>query len=134
MNIIDHLSLGVDNLEQAEQFYTPLLSTLGITALAKSDAFVAYGTNAVQFLIMAPENGQPASQGNGTHICFRANSATEVSAFHSIAISTGGSCAGEPGPREAYPMPEVFTAFVRDPFDNKLEAISGGFAGASSDE
>jgi len=30
--------------------------------------------------------------------------------------------------RAAYPIPDVYTAFVRDPFGNKLEAIHNGFA------
>ena len=129
MNIIDHLSLGVNDLVAAEQFYTPVLAALGISVLAKTDAFVAYGTDAVQFLLMTPENGQAATQGNGTHICFRASGRAEVSAFHSIAIEYNGMSVGNPGPREAYPLPDVFTAFVRDPFGNKLEAIHNGFAG-----
>ncbi len=79
---------------------------------------------------MVPQNGEVATQGNGTHICFRANSKIEVSTFHSTAIASQGKSEGEPGPRAAYPIPDVFTTFVRDPFGNKLEAIFNGFEGA----
>jgi catechol 2,3-dioxygenase-like lactoylglutathione lyase family enzyme len=134
MNIIDHLSVGVADINAAEAFYSPLLAKLNILALAKTEGFVAYGTDAVQFLIMKPENGEAASQGNGSHVCFRASSQMAVDAFHTQAIAAGGVCAGEPGPRAAYPLPDVYTTFIRDPFGNKLEAIFQGFAGVPGDE
>lgn len=128
MNIIDHLSLGVPNIEQGSQFYQGLLATLGYEQLAATDGFAAYGKDAVQFLIMRPENGDTCSAGNGTHICFAAPTAQAVDAFHDFARNNGGECAGAPGPRENYPIPDVYTTFVRDPFGNKLEAISNGFS------
>ena len=127
MNIIDHLSLGVPNIEEGTNFYTGLMQTLGYDALVVTDGFAAYGKDTVQFLIMTPENGESYSAGNGTHICFAAADPEAVDAFHAFAQSNGGECAGAPGPREAYPIPNVYTAFVRDPFGNKLEAIANGF-------
>lgn len=35
------------------------------------------------------------------------------------------------GARPGYPIPDVYCAFVRDPFGNKLEAIHNGFTRAS---
>ena len=128
MTIIDHLSVGVPDIEQATGFYDSVLKTLGIDRLASSDGFAAYGAGAVQFLVMIPENGEPFSNGNGTHICFAASSPDAVTAFHQAALEKGGACAGAPGPRPAYPAPNVFAAFVRDPFGNKLEAIHNGFS------
>lgn len=128
MNIIDHLSVGVPDIEQATAFYDRTMQALGYQRLATTDGFAAYGQNAPQFLIMIPENGQAFSAGNGTHICFVAASAEAVKAFHAAAIAAGGTCDGAPGPRPGYPKPDVFTTFVRDPFGNKLEAIHNGFA------
>lgn len=134
MNIIDHLSVGVTDIDAADNFYTPLLEKLRIKVLAKTEQFIAYGTDTVQFLVMTPEDAQVASAGNGTHICFRASGKSDVDAFHAEALANGGMCAGEPGPRVGYPLPEVYTTFVKDPFGNKLEAIFQGFAGVPSDE
>jgi catechol 2,3-dioxygenase-like lactoylglutathione lyase family enzyme len=131
MNIIDHLSVGVSDIAKAQEFYDATLSTLGSVRLASTEGFAAYGAGAVQFLVMLPENGAPASNGNGTHICFAAPTTEAVDAFHAAALKAGGVCEGEPGPRPGYPMPGVYTTFVRDPFGNKLEAIHGGFSGAS---
>ena len=128
MNIIDHLSVGVPDIEAACTFYDGVLKTLDIGRLATSDGFAAYGAGAVQFLVMKPENGDTYTTGNGTHICFAAPTQEAVRAFHAAALARGGICAGEPGPRVAYPAPNVYTAFVRDPFGNKLEAIHNGFA------
>lgn len=128
MNIIDHLSLGVTDIDAACRFYDPVLESLGCVRLATGDGFAAYGDGTVQFLVMLPEDGNPASTGNGTHICFAAASPDIVDRFHQQALAAGGSDAGAPGPREAYPLPNVYTGFVRDPFGNKLEVIHNGFA------
>ena len=39
----------------------------------RNDAFAAYGTDAVQFLVMVPSDGADFSRGNGTHIGSTAN-------------------------------------------------------------
>ncbi len=127
MNIIDHLSIGVPDIDTATAFYDEILSALGIAQLAKTEAFAAYGKETVQFLIMRPENDNSYSTGNGTHICFVAPSASGVDKFHAKALANGGLDAGAPGPRAAYPIPDVYTAFIYDPFGNKLEAIYNGF-------
>ena len=128
MNIIDHLSLGVPDIDEASDFYDGLMEVLGYPCLAKADGFVAYGAESVQFLIMKPADGEGCSAGNGTHICFVASERNRVDAFHRFAIESGGTCEGEPGPRPGYPKADVYTAFVRDPVGNKLEAIHNGFA------
>lgn len=127
MNIIDHLSIGVPCIDKATAFYDGLLETLGYQCLAANSAFAAYGTDTVQFLVMKPVNGDDFTVGNGTHICFVAPSQVAVQDFHDYAMGNGGECAGAPGPRKGYPIPDVYTAFILDPFGNKLEAILNGF-------
>lgn len=128
MNIIDHLSVGVPSIEEGRKFYDPVMETLGYTCLAATEGFAAYGKDAVQFLIMMPENGEAYTAGNGVHICFVAPTQDSVNAFSSAAQANGGADAGAPGPRPGYPKPDIYTTFVRDPFGNKLEAIHNGFA------
>ena len=129
MSLIDHLSVGVSDITEATRFYDATLAALGSTRMATSDAFAAYGQGTIQFLAMKPNDGEAAGAGNGTHICFAAPSQEAFDAFHAAALSAGGQDEGKPGPREAYPIPDVYAAFVRDPFGNKLEAIHNGFAG-----
>ena len=128
MNIIDHLSVGVPDVDAARGFYDGLLGALGYSCLAATEAFAAYGDGAVQFLIMTPLDAAPSSAGNGAHICFAAPDPSAVDAFYRFALEHGGTDEGEPGPRPGYPKPGVYTTFVRDPFGNKLEAIHNGFA------
>ena len=128
-NIIGHLSLGVSDLEAAQKFFDPVMRTIGVDRLAANDAFIAYGKDAPQFLAMLPYDKRSASAGNGGHISFHAKSREEVDAFHKTALALGATCAGAPGTRAGFPGdPEAYMAFVRDPFGNKLEAISSGFA------
>ena len=128
MNILDHISLGVPDIEEARRFFDPALEALGLTCLAANEAFAAYGVDAVQFLVMVPSDGKQATRGNGTHIAFRANSTAAVDRFHERALAGGGVNSGDPGPRPEYPAENVYAAFVFDPFGHKLEAIHNGFA------
>lgn len=127
MNIIDHLSLGVPDIPEAIDFYDRLMETLGYEQLGTSATFAAYGKETIQFLLMAPEDEQSYTSGNGTHVCFVATTKDSVDAFHAFAIARGGKCDGKPDKRPDYPAPNVYTTFIRDPFGHKLEAIYNGF-------
>ena len=126
--MIDHLSVGVPNIAEAAKFFDPLMSTLGYGNLAQNDVLAAYGKDAPCFIAILPNDGGTPTGGNGTHIAFVAPSNEAVDAFHAAALANGGTCEGAPGDR-AYPHGTVYAAFVRDPFGNKLEALTGGFAG-----
>jgi catechol 2,3-dioxygenase-like lactoylglutathione lyase family enzyme len=128
MNILDHISLGVPGIAEARRFYDAALAPLGISCLAANEAFAAYGSDTVQFLLMVPADGGEFSRGNGTHIAFRADAPEAVDQFHASAVEQGATCAGEPGPRPDYPASNVYAGFVFDPFGHKLEAIHNGFA------
>jgi len=128
MSIIDHLSVGVPEIEAACKFYNPLLSAIGCNRLADSDGFAAYGKDRVEFLIILPFDKKAPTGGNGTHICFVAPTREAVDAFYQTALKYGGTDEGAPGPREGYPIPDVYAAYLRDPFGNKLEVIYNGFA------
>ncbi|MEM1006021.1 MAG: VOC family protein [Pseudomonadota bacterium] len=125
--MLDHLSVGADNVEAAAKFYTPVLAKIGCECMAANDDLAAYGRGRVEFAVMRPFDKNPATTGNGIHVAFHARTNEEVDAFYATALENGGTCAGEPGPR-AYPHAEVYAAFVRDPLGNKLEVLAGGFA------
>ena len=65
----------------------------------------------------------PVDPDSGTHICLRAASVDEVSAFHAAALAAGGTSYGAPGPRPEYSA-GYFAAFVRDPEGNAVEAVT----------
>lgn len=128
MPIIDHLSIGVPDIETGRKFYDPLMQTAGAQCLAANDRLAAYGKDRIEFLLTVPFDGGPQSGGNGTHIAFAAASKAAVDTIYNLVLANGGSDEGTPGPRAAYPMPDVYTGYVRDPFGNKLEIIHNGFS------
>ncbi|MGB1236838.1 MAG: VOC family protein [Pseudomonadales bacterium] len=128
MSIFDHLSIGVSDIAKAHYFYDDLLALVGCQVMVKHPQFIAYGTDTVQFLAMLPCNGESQSAGNGVHIALVAAQRQIVDDFYQLALERGGSDAGAPGLRPQYPLPNVYTAFIRDPFGNKLEIIHNGFS------
>lgn len=59
-------------------------------------------------------------------VALRADSWSQVNAFHAAALSHGGMNEGEPGLRLHY-NPDFYAAYVRDPDGNKLAAVCRGF-------
>jgi catechol 2,3-dioxygenase-like lactoylglutathione lyase family enzyme len=127
---IDHVSVGVTNINRAKAFYDAALAPLGITPIMPVSfsgqlVGVGYGDNPHKpsFWIQLPINGQPASMGNGVHIAFKAPSRDAVDDFYLAALEQGGIEDGKPGLRTEY-HPDYYGAFVRDPDGNKIEACS----------
>ena len=125
--MIDHMSVGVDDVDSAKDFYTKTLGELGFGLLAEMPGLLAYGENSIQFLAMRPFDGETAGAGNGMHVAFKATTQEQVDAFHSTAMANRATCEGAPGTR-AYPHAEVYAAYIRDPFGHKLEVLTNGFA------
>ena len=125
--MVDHVSVGVSDIGEARKFYDKLLLTIGARCLADGTAFARYGRMRTEFLLLRPFDGAAPSAGNGTHVGFAAPSRGAVDLFHRTGLELGGSDEGAPGVRSAYPMENVYAAYVRDPFGNKLEAVHNGF-------
>lgn len=128
MTTIDHLSLGVADVPAARAFYGRVLDILGIRCLAEGVGFAAFGRDRVAFLLLTPFDGGAASAGNGAHVAFAAPSRDAVASAHATGLDAGATDEGAPGLRAAYPMPDVFAAYLRDPWGNKIELVHGGFA------
>jgi len=125
MTIISHITLGTNNKDRSAIFYDAVLGALGFVRLPKpSEKPLAYEKHGMMptIYIYTPEDGRPATWGNGTHIAFVAESREQVHAFHQNAMSLGGQDEGKPGPRPQY-GPNYYAAYVRDPDGNKLQAV-----------
>ena len=126
---IDHVSVGVTNIERSKRFYDAVLAPLGMTPVYPVNingrlVAVGYGeTQKPTFWIQFPINGQAASMGNGVHVAFNAKDRAAVDDFFLAAIDQGGVEDGRPGLRSEY-HPDYYGAFVRDPDGNKIEACS----------
>lgn len=120
--MIHHVSVGVNDVEKAAEFYDPVLAVLGYKRVAEYlPHAIGYGQSHPEFWIQLPHDGNAATVGNGTHIGFAARSKKDVHKFHETAIANGGKNNGDPGPRPDY-GPEYYGTFVFDRDGNKIEA------------
>jgi catechol 2,3-dioxygenase-like lactoylglutathione lyase family enzyme len=119
--IIDHLKIGVSDLEASRRFYTQALEPLGFEELGPwSDARreISFGTkDADDFAIS--EKYEPGGQ---VHIAFAADTREQVDRFHAAALAAGGTDNGGPGPRPEY-SEGYYGAFVLDPDGHNVEAV-----------
>jgi catechol 2,3-dioxygenase-like lactoylglutathione lyase family enzyme len=123
--MLDHVSIGVRELERSRRFYDAALRLLGIVRTLDfehrgSDYGSMAGQLGVEFTItFEPGDVSPL---RGMHVCFRAPDREAVRAFHAAAIAAGGSDDGAPGPRPIYHR-DYYAAFVIDPDGHRIEAV-----------
>ncbi len=124
MSVISHITLGTNHPERSGRFYDEVLGVLGFERLPKPPGKPpAYEKGGMPTLYLyTPEDGRPATWGNGTHIAFIAESRDAVHHFHDAALRLGGTCEGPPGTRPHYGK-NYYAAYVRDPDGNKLQAV-----------
>ncbi len=121
--MIDHVSVAVRDLERAARFYEAALAPLGFAWLVTRPATIGFGKSYPEFWIHLRANMAPVEEGSGVHICLRAKSTSEVDAFHTAALDTGGSSDGAPGLRP-HDRVKYYAAFVIDPDGNRIEAVT----------
>ncbi|PKR54007.1 VOC family protein [Thalassospira marina] len=125
MAVLSHITLGTNDKARSARFYDAVLRAIGFERLPKPpEKPLAYerGGEMPTIYIYSPEDGRPATWGNGTHIAFLADRREQVRAFHELALKNGGMDEGEPGERPHY-GPDYYAAYVRDPDGNKLQAV-----------
>jgi catechol 2,3-dioxygenase-like lactoylglutathione lyase family enzyme len=121
--MIDHVSVGVSNLERAARFYELVLAPLGLTRLVTRPATVGFGKRYPEFWINLRASMAPVAPDSGVHICLRAKLTAEIDAFHAAALNAGGQSDGGPGLRP-HDRVRYYAAFVRDPDGNRIEAVT----------
>jgi catechol 2,3-dioxygenase-like lactoylglutathione lyase family enzyme len=122
--VIDHLTIGVRDLERSRRFYAAALAPLGFAERGPwSDERreIAFGAAGVDDFAISPEY----DAGGQLHIAFAADSREAVDAFHAAALGAGGKDNGAPGERPEY-APGYYGAFVLDPDGHNVEAVFHG--------
>ena len=121
-SIINHISIGTNQLDDACSFYDKVLATIGATRKLEIPGLaVAYGKAFPEFWVNSPLNQEQATTGNGTHIAFLAASKEAVQKFYIAALEAGATADGEPGLRPEY-GPGYYGCFVKDLDGHKIEA------------
>src|SRR5436853_7577192 len=121
--MLDHVSVGVSDLERAARFYEATLATLGLSRLVTRPATIGFGKSYPEFWINLRNRMAPIGPGSAAHVCLRAKSTGEVDAFHAAALTAGGRSDGAPGLRP-HDRVRYYAAFVLDPDGNRIEAVT----------
>ncbi|USD64055.1 VOC family protein [Vibrio sp. SCSIO 43136] len=120
--ILNHISLGTEDVGLAATFYDAVLETLSIKRTHSIEGVaIAYGEQ-FEFWVGLPTEGRPTA-GNGVHIAFNAPDRQAVDKFYQVALNHGATCEGKPGLRPEYGE-TYYAAFVRDLDGNKIEAVN----------
>lgn len=115
---IDHLWLGVADLEASRRFWQTVFRALGLGMGASDESFMVGGERRT-FTLVA--DGRPPSE--NVHLAFPVPDDETVARFHRIATEAGYRDNGAPGERPGY-HPGYVGAFVLDPDGNNIEAVN----------
>ncbi len=119
--MLDHVSIGVKDIEASKKFYDATLKPLGVTCKYAKGNDAGYGKEAIQLWLGKAERPVKEDMASGLHFCFVAPSRKAVDDFYAAAMKGGGRDNGKPGVREAY-GPTYYAAFVIDPDGYRIEA------------
>ena len=117
--MLDHVTIGVEDIERSQRFYDLALRPLGIARLyGDGNRFAGYGVDPKAFFWIGIRNIAQT----GSHIAFAADDRATVDRFYAAAIAAGGRDNGPPGIRSHYD-PNYYGAFVFDPDGHNVEAV-----------
>jgi catechol 2,3-dioxygenase-like lactoylglutathione lyase family enzyme len=117
--MLDHVTIGITDVERSKQFYDRALRPLGIARLyAEGEWAAGYGVRPKAFFWI----GLKATRQTSAHVAFTAADRATVDRFHEEAIAAGGRDNGAPGIRPHYHA-NYYGAFVLDPDGHNIEAV-----------
>lgn len=117
--MLDHVTVGVRDIERSKKLYDRAVLPLGITRLyGEGERFVGYGIRPKAFFWI----GMRETSQTGAHIAFSTNDRAIVDQFYEEAIAAGGRDNGPPGLRPTY-YRNYYGAFVLDPDGHNIEAV-----------
>jgi catechol 2,3-dioxygenase-like lactoylglutathione lyase family enzyme len=126
MPVIGYITVGADDIPEAEAFYSAFLPELGYVLQVSSEG-LSYTIpvtpcqphELADFYVKPPYDGQAASVGNGTMVAFKVQTQALVCKLHVAAVVAGGRDEGAPGFRAQYGA-HFFVGYLRDPQGNKI--------------
>jgi len=124
--MFSHVTLGVNDLDEAIAFYDAVMPAIGQRRFGRGDWWAGYGefdgVGVGTLWLVIPSDGEPATAGNGTNVALLAPDRASVRAFHRAALQHGGADEGQPGLRPENHA-HFYASYVRDPAGNKLLAV-----------
>ena len=128
--MIGYVTIGANDHARSVAFFDAIFAPLGYARTFNEGGWAGYGPGGKKeglefYVVTPPNNGKPATYGNGSMLALKAPSRAAVEAFHAAALANGGTDEGAPGVRGQYDPP-FYGAYVRDPVGNKLCAYFKG--------
>ena len=122
--MIGYVTLGTNDIAKAACFYDALLAEFGARRAMETDRYIAWATaaGAPMLFVIKPEDGKPATVGNGVMIALAASSKAQVDALHRKALELGGKDEGAAGLRGD----GFYAGYFRDLDGNKLNVFCMG--------
>lgn len=119
--MIGYVTLGTNRFDEAAKFYDDLFAVLGAGRLMEGDTFIAWSTSMASpaVSIIKPNDGEPATVGNGVMVALVMDKPETVDAIHAKALALGGTDEGAPGLRGD----QFYAGYFRDLDGNKLNAF-----------
>lgn len=116
--MIGYVCIGTNDPTRAAKFYDPLLAVLGAKRDAETERYISWSAPAggPSLLLIKPQDGKPATVGNGTMVSLTVDSTAMVDAVYKQALALGAKDEGPAGARS----PTFYAAFFRDLEGNKL--------------
>ena len=116
--MLGYVTIGVKDMDRAEEFYNALLAEIGAKQLFGQDRIKFYGTGPEDSMLAVciPYDEEEAQPGNGSMVAIPGGSREGVDKLYAKAMELGATDEGEPGER----LPIFYGAYVRDLDGNKL--------------
>ena len=114
--MLDHLYVGVSDLDASAAFYAAALAPLDMSALFRRPGIVAFGRAGKPAFFLRDGGGREP-----VHVAFAAPDRATVDRFHAAALAAGGRDNGAPGLRDYHAG--YYGAFVLDPDGHNVEAV-----------
>lgn len=124
---LNYVMVGSNDVNKARHYYDEVMPVIGGTIAVDymPHAFCYELRGGVRFWVSTPHNNEAAMAGNGNMVGILCENEAEVQAVHAMALSSGASNEGDPGPRPQY-GPDFYGAYIRDLDGNKMSFVYFG--------
>lgn len=123
--MLDHVSLGVHDLDRSTAFYERIFAAIGYRLQRREAAEVAFGPGQEWTFFLYPIDPADPIAGKGMHIAFRAGDRPSVRRFYEIALAAGASAVADRAPAERPQFgTDYFGAVLVDPDGHAIEVLT----------
>lgn len=123
--MLDHLSLGVHDLDRSSAFYARVLSAIGYRLHRSEPAEAAFGPGEERTFFLYRIDPADSVAGAGTHVAFRAADRGSVERFYAEALEAGASMVPDRQPAERPQFgADYFGAVLKDPDGHAIEVLT----------